>query len=52
MDMDVVIFYCKECRRETVHDVVNYSDESNDSWYEITIQCSECGKEHVMKVYC
>mgnify|MGYP003297342279 CR=1 FL=1 len=49
--MDVTIVFCKTCGRETVHDVTHYSQETEDGWFEITIMCSECGKEHTIKVY-
>lgn len=49
--MDVTFIFCKECGKETAHNVTDYSQETDDGWFEVTVMCSECGKEQIVKVY-
>ena len=48
--MDFVKTYCENCSTETVHDVID-TKGSDDCWFIMVIQCSECGKEREVKVY-
>lgn len=49
--MDSIDVYCDNCKKEVKHNVIKIK-EGEDCWLSITVKCPECGKEHIINLYC